>query len=650
MNYRNKHFHLIFFLIAFTHAKAGVKLPILFQSNMVLQRDKPCNIWGAADNNEAITISFDNATYNTIAVNGKWKITLPAQAAGGPYQIIIKGKNTIELDNVLFGDVWICGGQSNMQFPVKEANPKPDTSAFNNNQIRLFTVGIGTDFVPQDTIKGGSWKVANVKDVDAFTAVGFFFGSYLQQHLNVPVGLISDNLGATAIEEWMSNEVIQEFPQFDNFYKTLLAPHKSMKQMNDDFEKLKSSWDKKYYLKDDPGLTQQWYKPETDTSGWKTMNQPSNWEDNELKAYDGSVWFRKSYDSFPKDFFGNASISLGQVDDYHICWVNGVKVGEAYGNMNMTTFKIPDSIIRPKDNIVVVRVFDAGGKGGMYNMFWSPYWAGEWKYKKGVQIDASKFKKPLVVNAYIFGTPTILYNANIAPLTQLSIKGFIWYQGEANAGRAEEYKQLLPAMITDWRRQFNQGDLPFLIVQLPNLGKEPSQPESSDWAELREAQASALSLPNTGMAVTIDVGEADILHPHNKLAVGSRLAMAALGMVYHVDSMEAGPRYKNMQLAGDSIIIMFDNNILCRNKYGYIRGFAIAGSDSIFHWARAYIKNDTAVVVYNMQIRAPVAVRYLWSGQPGDIDLYNKNGLPVAPFRTDDFRLMTAGKKFSYND
>ncbi|MGN6354369.1 MAG: sialate O-acetylesterase [Parafilimonas sp.] len=650
MKYRNKFFLFILFLIAFIHAKANVQLPVLFQSNMVLQRDKPCNIWGTADNNEAITISFNQATYNTTALNGKWKITLPAKDAGGPYQIIIKGKNTVELNNVLFGDVWICGGQSNMQFAVKDANPKPDTAAFNNNQIRLFTVGIGTDFVPQDTIKSGSWKIANTRDVNGFTAVGFFFGSYLQQHLNIPIGLISDNLGATAIEEWMSNSAIQQFPQFDKFYNTYLAPHKSIQQMNDDFEKIKSSWEKKYYLKDDPGLTQQWYKPETDISDWKTMNQPSHWEGNELKDYDGSVWFRKSYDSFPKDFFGNANINLGQVDDYHICWVNGVKVGEAYGNMNMTSFKIPDSIIKPKNNIVVVRVFDAGGKGGMYNMFWSPYWAGEWKYKKGVQIDASKFKKPLVANTYIFGTPTVLYNANIAPLTQLSIKGFIWYQGEANAGRAEEYKQLLPAMITDWRRQFNQGDLPFLIVQLPNLGKEPVRPENSDWAELREAQAAALSLPNTGMAVTIDVGEADNLHPHNKLAVGNRLAITALNIVYHTDSIEVSPHYKNMQVADDSIIITFDNNIICKDKHGYVRGFAIAGSDSVFHWAKAYIKNESSVVVYSMNIQNPIAVRYLWSGQPGDIDLYNKNGLPVAPFRTDDFKLTTAGRKFLFNE
>jgi len=205
-------------------------------------------------------------------------------------------------------------------------------------------------------------------------------------------------------------------------------------------------------------------------------------------------------------------------------------------------------------------------------------------------------------------------------------------------------------MITDWRKHFNQGDLPFLVVQLPNLGKEPEQPENHEWAELREAQVAALSLPNTGMAVTIDVGEANDLHPHNKLAVGNRLGMTALSMVYNIDSIAVSPRYKNMQVVGDSVIITFDDNTICKDKYGYVRGFAIAGSDSVFHWAKGYVRNNNSVAVYNMQVQSPIAVRYLWSGQPDEIDLYNKNGLPVTPFRTDDFKLITAGKKFSYKE
>lgn len=640
----------ILFSASALNSKANVKLPVLFQSNMVLQRDKPCNIWGTADKGENVTIEFNNASYKATPVNGKWKISLPATPAGGPYKFIIKGNNTIKLDNVLFGDVWVCGGQSNMQFKTRDARPKADTSFLNNNSIRLFTAGIGMDYAPQDTLKGGEWKMATEKNVGDFAAVGFFFGSYLQKHLNVPIGLISDNLGATAIEEWMSNEAVHQFAQFNNYYNLYLAPNKSMAEMNNDFEKTKAEWNKKYYLKDDPGLKQEWFKPETDVTSWQTMHLPTHWEDEGLKDYDGSVWFRRSFDSFPHDFAGNAYINYGQVDDYDIVWINGVKVGEGYGNQNMRSYKIPANIIKPKDNIVVVRVFDAGGKGGMFNMFWAPYWAGEWKYKTGVKINAASFKRPLVSNAYIFGSPTVLYNANIAPLRQLSIKGFTWYQGEANAGRAEEYKDLLPVMIKDWRKQFNQGDLPFLIVQLPNFTPEDKQPGNSEWAELREAQTSALSLPNTGMATTIDVGEANDLHPHDKMSVGNRLAITALNMAYGIDSIHQSPRYKSMQVVGDSIIVTFTGNFTGRDKYGYVRAFSIAGADKVYHWARAYVKGENAVVVYSPNVKSPVSVRYAWSSNPGDIDLYNGQGLPVVPFRTDNYEGMTANKKFSYNE
>lgn len=642
-------FLLIFFFTNYSpNTYAAIKLPSLFQSNMVLQRDKPCSIWGMADNNEVVQLTFNNNTYQTIAKNGKWKISLAAQSAGGPFNIIIKGKNSIILSNVLFGDVWICSGQSNMQFSVKDSRPQPDTGSFNNKNIRLFTNSIGADFVPQDTLTGGVWRIATANDVKHFSAVGFFFGSYLQQHLNVPIGLISATLGATSIEEWMSNEAIHNFPQFDPFYNTYIAPRKSMKELNNNFEKIKPSWNKNYHLKDDPGLEQQWFLPETDISTWKSMNQPSHWEENELKDYDGSVWFRNTYDSFPKDFMGHTSISLGQVDDYNICWVNGTKIGEGYGNMNMYTYQIPDSIIKTKNNVVVVRVFDAGGKGGMYNMFWDPFLAGSWMYKKGVAINASGFKKPLVSNYYIFGTPTILYNGTIAPLTQLSIKGFIWYQGEANTGRAAEYRHLLQAMIKDWRKKFNQGHLPFLMVQLPNLGTESQEPQNSEWAELRDAQAAALELPNVELAVTIDIGESDDLHPHNKLSIGNRLALTALSKVYSVDSIEVSPRFKNMQIINDSIIINFDGNITCNDKYGYIRGFAIAGSDSIYHWAKASLINNHSVIVYNPKVKKPMNIRYLWSDEPGTVNLYNRNGLPVVPFRTDPFRLITADKTYTF--
>jgi sialate O-acetylesterase len=628
-------------------AKADIHLSVLFQNNMVLQRDKPCPIWGTAAKSEKITLLFNNNTYKTsTGKDGKWKITLPAQPAGGPYQVTISGKNTIVLDNVLFGDVWICGGQSNMQFHVRElAQREADTSRDNNPGIRIFTAGITPDYVPQDTLIGGQWQVASVESIQNFSAVAFFFGRYVQEHIGVPIGLISDNLGATAVEEWMSNEAIHQFPQFDTYYNTYIAPGKSMNEMKADFEKQKPAWEKKYYLVNDPGLEQQWYKSDTDTSDWQTMNLPGYWEDKGLPDYDGSVWFRKTFD-LPPGFKGGFHFGVGPADDYDIAWVNGVKVGETYGNFNLRGYSVPDSLLKPTGNVLVERVFDAGDKGGMYNMFWDPRWAGKWLYKPGVKINAANFKRPLVPNAYIFGSPTILYNGNIAPLTPLAIKGFIWYQGEGNAGRAEEYKSLFPAMIQDWRKHFNQGDLPFFIVQLANYNAEPG----ADWAALREAQASALALPNTGIATAIDIGDADNIHPKNKQDVGKRLGLAAMKVAYGKDTTHVSPVFTSMEKNGDSIIVHFDDLVLTKDKYGYVHGFSIAGSDSVFHWAKAYIRNDNAVVVYSDQVKAPIAVRYAWANNPEELDLYNKEGLPALPFRTDNWKGITTGKTFSYTE
>lgn len=639
--------YLLLFLGCSGMAKANIHLSALFQSNMVLQRDKPCSIWGTAAKGEKISLLFNNNIYKTSAgKDGKWKITLPAQPAGGPYQISISGNNTIALNNVLFGDVWVCSGQSNMQFAVREALPKEvDTARDSNPNIRIFTASIATDYVPQDTLKGGEWKMASIENIQNFSAVAFFFGRYVQEHTGVPIGLISDNLGATAVEEWMSNEAIHQFPQFDAYYNRYIAPGKSMSTMKADFEKQKSAWEKQYYLVNDPGLDKHWYKPDTDTSGWQTMDLPGYWEDKGLPDYDGSVWFRKTFD-LPPNFKGNFHFGVGPVDDYDIAWVNGVKVGETYGNFNLRGYSVPDSILKPTGNVLVVRAFDAGNKGGMYNMFWDQRWAGKWLYKPGVKINAAAFKRPLVPNAYIFGSPTILYNGNIAPLTQLAVKGFIWYQGEGNSSRAEEYKALFPAMIQDWRKQFNQGNLPFLFVQLANYNAEPG----ADWAALREAQASALALPNTGIATAIDIGEANDIHPKNKQDVGKRLGLAALKVAYEKDTTHVSPMFTSMDKIGDSIIVYFNDTLLTKDKYGYVHDFQVAGADSVFHWAKAYIRNGNAVVVYSDKVRVPIAVRYAWANNPEDLDLYNKEGLPALPFRTDDWKGITSGKTFSYTE
>jgi sialate O-acetylesterase len=251
-------------------------------------------------------------------------------------------------------------------------------------------------------------------------------------------------------------------------------------------------------------------------------------------------------------------------------------------------------------------------------------------------------------NATPFSSPGVLYNGNIAPLTTFCIKGAIWYQGESNVERAYEYRELFPAMIQDWRAKWKQGNFPFLFVQLANHYEETAVPKESTWAELREAQAMTLALPNTGMAAAIDIGEANDIHPKNKLDVGKRLAIAAMKVAYDKQVVATGPTYSKMQVNGNSIVIEYDNvggGLISKDKYGYVRGFQVAGEDKKFYWATASIEGD-AVIVHCKEVSKPVAVRYAWSDNPGLLDLYNKEGLPAIPFRTDKWNGITAGVHF----
>jgi len=641
-------------IISFQQLPGQIKMPVIFQNNMVLQRDKEVSIWGFAAAGEKIEITLNDEHYSALTgKDGKWHTNFSSHKAGGPYEITLKGKTkTVVLKNILFGDLWICGGQSNMQFTVDQSGFRLDSSKINNKNLRLFTASIDMDYVPKDDVAGGTWKVASAGSIKYFSAVGYFFGQLLQDSLNVPIGLISDNLGATSVETWMSPDAIKPFSQFNSYYKENLFPNKSFKEVTAEFEKIKPSWEKNYYLKGQ-GIDQKWYLPETDVSDWKTMEVPNWWEDNGYKDFDGAMWFRKNFDlpvNFKADTF---NLQLNQIDDYDITWINGKKIGEGYGNLNWRNYKVSANILKAKDNVIVVRVFDVGGKGGMYSgaIWGNPVLLGKWLYKPDYKIDAMHFPKPHVVNVSPFSSPSILYNGNIAPITSLSVKGIIWYQGESNAGRAYEYRELFPAMINDWRAKFKQGNIPFLFVQLANYMQEKPLPEESEWAELREAQTLALQLPRTGMAVIIDIGEASDIHPKNKMDVGKRLGVAALKVAYDEETKNTSPLYKSMEIKEDSVVIHFTNesgDLITKDKYGYVRGFQIAGADKNFHWAKAYINNNS-VVVYSEDVQKPLAVRYAWSDNPGAIDLYNTEGLPASPFRTDDWPLKTKGKLFSEN-
>ena len=643
------------FLTLCASAPAQISLPKLFADHAVLQRDVEVPVWGWASPNEKITLQIAGQKLTTKAdKDGRWALRLAPHPAGGPFDMTITGKNTLLLKDLLFGEVWLCTGQSNMQWTMREFGIKPDSIRDTSSEIRVFRVDFDLDYFPKKDVKGGWWQKASVETVSGFTATGYLFGRDLHEHLKVPVGLISSNLGATSIETWMRAGALKPFPQFQEVLNKMEAPGKNFEQLNADLKTFRMQWDSAYYFKNDPGIIQNWQDPSTDISDWKEMDIPNLWEDAGLANYDGSVWFRREFD-LPEGFQGeNFNIALNQIDDSDIAWVNGVKIGESFGNRNWRNYFFSANILKPKGNVLVVRIFDMGNKGGMYtNAFWgNPILVGKWKYKPGVQIDASKFIQPNVPNGSFFTHPTLLYNANIAPLQPYSIKGAIWYHGESNITRAAEYAELLPAMIKDWRQQWGQGDFPFLVVQLANYYPEQAQPAESEWAELRAAQIKALTLPNTAIVTAIDLGEADNIHPRNKQDLGIRLGLAARNIAYGEKVPSENPMYQTMAIDGNKIRIRFaaiGGGLVSKNKFGYLRGFAIAGADKQYHWAIAYLEGDT-VVVFSPSVLQPVAVRYAWADNPGPLDLYNKAGLPALPFRTDDWTMFTAGKVFLYEE
>jgi sialate O-acetylesterase len=380
------------------------------------------------------------------------------------------------------------------------------------------------------------------------------------------------------------------------------------------------------------------------------MEIPSLWENAGLTGLDGIIWFQKEIELEAQDILNDLEVYLGTIDDSDITYFNGVKIGETTQKYNESRmYKVEKSMLKKGKNSIVVRVEDTGGGGGIYGASDQLFislpnkkisLAGQWKY----MIGKGDFSYSIGPNSM----PSLLFNAMIHPLLPFGIKGAIWYQGESNAGRAYEYRTLFPTMITNWRDVWGQGNFPFLFVQLANFMQPKEQPGASTWAELREAQTMTLSLPNTGMATIIDIGEADDIHPRNKLDVGKRLAMSALKVAYGKNVVASGPTYRDMRIEGNKVFLSFDNlgtGFYLKDRYGYVKGFSVAGKDQVFHWAKAEITGENIVLTCD-GVDNPVAVRYGWADNPDDLNLYNLEGLPAVPFRTDNWPGITEGNTY----
>ncbi len=644
---------LLFVCCASFITVANIKLPKVLNDHMVLQRNKPITVWGWADPNEKITAQFNKQTKSAKAdKNGKWIITLSAESAGGPFQLILKGKNIITLNDILVGEVWVCSGQSNMEWPLRAVNhADKEISTANYPNIRHFAVQKSVSTKPEEDVKGGEWQVCSPETAGDFTAVGYFFAREIYQKLNIPIGLIHTSWGGTHSETWTSREAFQNSSEF----KDMIASMPSVdldelaKQKNEAMAKKLKEMNVNIPL---PAEVENWKNLSYDDSKWPTMKLPGLWEYNGLGDLDGLVWFRKTIELTANDAGKEATIDLSMIDDSDESYVNGNKIGATKNKYNeMRKYKIPAGVLKEGRNVIAVRVDDTGGGGGIYGEAkdlkitigtHATTLAGDWHYNVEKLSANSSAVGP---NSY----PTLLFNAMLNPLFNYGIAGALWYQGESNAGRAYQYRTAFPLMITDWRNHFKQGDFPFYFVQLASFNSDNGNSErGSTWAELREAQTMTLSLPNTGMAVTTDIGEANDIHPRNKQDVGKRLAAIALNKVYGQQIVYSGPTYQSMKVEGNKVRLAFANvgsGLLVKDKYGYLKGFEIAGSDQKFSYAKAWVEGNEVVVSTDI-MTTPVAVRFAWADNPDDANLFNKEGFPAVPFRTDNWKGITENSKF----
>jgi sialate O-acetylesterase len=647
MKLNGKVFNLILCFFVFLLSKEAfceVRLPKLISDGMVLQRDTKVKIWGWATPDEKVTINFNGKKYiTTTDKNGKWKITLAKMKAGGPYSMGINATNNITLKDILIGDVWMCGGQSNMVLPMKRVEVLYDDeiASSENPYIRHFFVPERYDFgKPREDLKSGKWKSANPENVLNFTATGYFFAKALYEKYKVPIGLINASIGGTPIDAWMSEDALKDFPASYEMAKKFKDSAYVNKIIRDDKSRIYKWYSLVKQLDSgyaDPQKT--WFNPDYDASSWPTMELPTFWEDEGLENVDGVVWFRKEFD-VPASFVGKpARLFMGRIVDADSVYINGEFVGTISYQYPPRIYDVPANLLKTGKNIIVIRVINNIGKGGFIKD--KPYklvvgeqeidLKGRWQYKLGAKME------PLLGQTFIQYKPSGLYNGMIAPLSNYRIKGVIWYQGESNAWEPLEYRKMFPALINNWRQKWNEGDLPFLFVQLPNFMETRDEPSESNWALLREAQLMTLSVSNTGMAVTIDIGEWNDIHPLNKKDVGIRLALAARKVAYgEKDIVYSGPVYKCMKIKENKIIVAFTNigGGLVVKGGGELKTFAICGPDKKFIWAKAKIE-DNKVIVWSDSISDPVAVRYAWADNPEGANLYNKEGLPASPFRTD---------------
>lgn len=633
--------------------KSGLLISGIFGDNMVLQQNQKIPIWGSSIPNSQIRISFrDQEQVCKADKQGKWMAYLEPIGLGEPDSLVIEShKNRKVFKNVQVGEVWLCSGQSNMQMELackwaKVNDSDNEVSAADYPDIRLFKVGRNTSFSPIDTIHTEGWKICTPETVGSFSAVAYFFGRDIHLNQHVPIGLIQAAWGGTLAEAWTSTESLKLMDDFAGIANKIERVARNSDSLLIQFQKDTEEWLQETATADAgiQGDDTIFARQNLDDSNWLKIKVPGYWEGTKIGEFDGTVWYRKKI-KLPSSLEGEEMIlTLAPPDDADETWFNGVKIGESKEWNKLREYKIPAGLVKEGENLIAVRLHDYLGNGGFMGRpedFSLVARDGRKITISGDWLCHIGYNKCLIKTIPLKpgepNIPGVLFNAMIKPLIPFAIRGVIWYQGESNTGKASQYRELFPLLINDWRKNWQQGDFPFLFVQLANYMERNKQPVDDSWAQLREAQLKALKLPNTGMAVTIDIGDAHDIHPSDKLNVGRRLAMIARKMVHNEKIAFTGPQFKNMTIDEDKISIAFDfvYEGLKTSDGRKLKGFAIAGDDRIFYWAEATII-DNKIIVANRMVKRPVSVRYAWSSNP-ECNLVNSAGLPASPFRTDSW-------------
>ncbi len=615
----------------------------LFTDHAVLQRDVDHPIWGWAKRNRKITLTLDDETYTTRADRaGKWTLDLPPTAAGGPHSLTVTdGRTTETLQDIYFGDVYLLSGQSNMEWRLVQSDPDGTRArAIADPLIRQVLVSRSNASTPQEHLQlDESWKPGTSEEIADFSAVGSYFAHYLREGgVEVPIGLLHSSWGGSRIEPWMSAEALGIDPA--------KATMNEEARIRDRLTQATNNYTKQFPGETvptaDTGMEQGFLGDRADLSTWGSMELPGAWEERGFANVDGVFYFRRTFTLTAEQAGTDATLYLGPIDDSDETYINGQQVGvtqDAYSEPREYT--VPASVLRAGENTLAIRVTDTGGGGGLMGTpemlrlqtaEGSIALPGTFRYRVGSMSASVQTNQ----------VPTILYHAMIAPIQQWPLTGVLWYQGESNAGGtdAPAYAEQLRTLVTSWRERFDQPELPFYWVQLANFMAAPTSPNEPGWATLRQSQTAALDVPGTGQAIITDIGEADDIHPKNKWEVGRRLSLHALRNIYDRDVQASSPVAERISVEEDVARIYFretGDGLIVKagqdDRYGSVKSLTVRDASGNWHWALGALDaTNDVLTVLNPAGTTITAVRYAWSNNPDDANLFSKNGLPVTPF------------------